>query len=755
MNHSLSFSPSRRLWHVLRNLALGAGCAVLLAGCGANPRLDAPQAPLAAAGPSDEDMLESYRLALQDEGLPLSDVEMRALLSTGEVDRGLGTDDMREVQVYFKHYIHSARPVVERFMRRGQSYIGYTRRIFRERGLPEELAYLAFVESGYNPVAVSRSNAVGMWQFMAGTGRQYGLRQDWWMDERRDPYHATRAAADYLAKLYGDFRDWHLAVAAYNAGEGKIGRALQGTQTETFFALCRSNELLDDKAQLKEETRQYVPRFLAVCKIMRNAEALGFSPAEAVDTERVLQPVAELSARPGTDLAALAGRLNMSWDEFAAYNPAFRRYITPPDRYVPVYVPSTLQAQASLALRDASLTGSGWTTYTVTKGDSMGRISKRTGVPVSVLRQLNRKSEPLRAGAKLRIPGRAGAAPVSVASDKGSSPARAANSAKAANPARAASPAKAPASSQAVAASARDAAPSPATAPAGTSNAAPAGAAIPRGAATHTVQRGDTLASLSRRYGVSVAAISAANPGLANPRSLRAGQVLNLPGASTGAAGSTAVAGSAATAPDRAAQANAQAVADTGAGTPATHTVRPGDTLASLARYYGVSMGAISAANPGLADPHSLRVGQVLNVPGASAVSQAGADSSVKKVPARASTAASGAGRGVTTHTVRRGDTLASLSRRYGVSVAALSAANPQLNPRSLRVGQTITVPAAGSSVSAAPSGGPATYRVQPGDTMWGIARKFNIPPADLLALNNMKDAGDLHPGDFVRVTPY
>ena len=668
MSHSLfSFRSGRRrpVW----KLALCAACAALLAGCGTSPRLDVPETSVAVSTPTDEDMLESYRLALQDEGLPLSDGEMRALLSTGEVDRGLSTDDMREVQVYFKHYIHSARPVVERFMRRGQSYIGYTRRIFRERGLPEELAYLAFVESGYNPVAVSRSNAVGMWQFMAGTGRQYGLQQDWWMDERRDPYHATRAAADYLAKLYDDFGDWHLAVAAYNAGEGKIGRALQGTQTETFFALCRNNELLDDKAQLKEETRQYVPRFLAVCKIMRNAEELGFSPAEAADTERTLLPVAELSARPGTDLAALAGRLNMSWDEFAAYNPAFRRYITPPDRYVPVYVPTSLQAQASALLRDVSLTGSGWATYTVAKGDSMGRISKRTGVPVSVLRQLNRKSEPLKAGTKLRIPGRAGAAQVSVPSGKGGSAATAASSAKSTNPAKSAISAKAPAGARAVSTAA--AKPDPA-------------GSVPAESAAVT----QTFIQAS------------------------------------------------------------------------THTVRHGDTLASLSRHYGVSVAAISAANPQLTNPHSLRVGQVLKLPASPAESAA----SARTVPASSTTVADASAtapkkdtpRKAVTHTVRRGDTLASLSRHYGVSMAAISAANPQLtNPHSLRVGQTITVPAAGSQANAASAKAPATYKVQPGDTMWAIARKFNIPPAELLALNNMKDAGDLHPGDFVRVTPY
>lgn len=555
-------------------LGLFLFCALLLAGCGPK-KLDVPQTPTAMNTPSDDEMLDSFREALKDDGLPLSDVEMRALLSEGVIDRGLSTADMREVQVYFKHYVHSARPVVERFIRRSQPYMAYTRKVFRERGMPEELACLAFVESGYNPVAVSRSNAVGMWQFMAATGRQYGLNQDWWMDERRDPYRATQAAADYLAKLYGDFNDWHLAVAAYNAGEGKIGRALEGAQCDTFFELCRNNGVLDDKMRLKEETQQYVPRFLAMCKIMRNAEALGFRPAEPDEDEPALVPAVELSARPGTDLAALAMKLGMRWDEFAAYNPAFRRYITPPDRYVAVYVPYHAQAQASVLLRDEKLAGTGWGTYTVARGDSMSRISKRTGVPVSVLRQLNRKSEPLKAGARLRIPGRAGSTMVASLSS--------APNVSTSKPAARASASSRAARSQTVAArpSAQASAPKPAASPAATRK----------------------------------------------------------------------------------------------------HTVRSGDTLASLSRRYGVGLDELRQANRQLSDPHVLKIGQVLAIPGK-------------------------------------------------------GAARPVQQAKASGGGAKAT----------------ATYKVQPGDTMWGIARKFNMPPDELLNLNNMNRASTLRPGDFVRI---
>lgn len=543
-------------------LGVLAACILLLGGCGPR-KVEVPEAtPMVVA--EEEDRRELYLQALEDDGLPLSSLELKALLSEGEVDRGLSPEEMREVQVYFKHYVHAARPIIERFLLRSQPYMDYARKVFRDRGMPEELACLAFVESGFNPVAVSRSNAVGMWQFMAATGRQYGLVQDWWMDERRDPYRATHAAADYLAKLYGDFQDWHLAVAAYNAGEGKIGRALEGTRTETFFELCRNNCLLDEKRQLKEETRQYVPRFLAMCKIMRHADALGFKPADPLTDPRAadipaLVPAVAVQARPGTDLAALAKGLGMSWDEFADYNPAFRRYITPPDRQVSVYVPRHAEQTAVALLRDGKLSGHGWSTYVIARGDTMTKISRRTGVPIATLRQLNPRSEPLKAGARLRIPARAGTS---------------------------------------------------------------------------------TLASAP------------------SPKAVATGS-----------------AGKASGRPSSPASRPAQAAA-------ASHTVRRGETMASIARQYGVSLSALRGANARIANPNALSVGQKLSLPQGAKLQTA-----------------SGESRG-----------------QSGGGVRTM------------------------------------TYKVKPGDTLWGIARKFNMPPDELLGLNNMSRTGTLRPGDSVRV---
>ena len=129
------------------------------------------------------------------------------------------------VRYHFVKYSRERRITMEHFLRNAQPYLDYTKSVFRAKGLPEELAYLAYLESGYNPLAVSRSRATGMWQFIVSTGKVYGLRQNWWIDERMDPYRSTRAAGDYLTRLHEIFRDWHLAIASYNGGEGAVGRA--------------------------------------------------------------------------------------------------------------------------------------------------------------------------------------------------------------------------------------------------------------------------------------------------------------------------------------------------------------------------------------------------------------------------------------------------------------------------------------------------------------------------------------------------
>ena len=302
---------------------LGMAALVMLSGCANQQKVESPEL-LSAEARNEAVDLGSLSA--------LSPTEKKAYANTGKLDRNLSPAMETQVRYHFIKYSRERRGTMENFLRNSIPYLNYTKSVFRSRGLPEDLAYLAYLESGYNPVAVSRSNAVGMWQFISSTGKAYGLRQDWWTDERRDPYRSTEAAASYLSRLYDIFHDWHLAVASYNGGEGKIGRAKEATGASKLHEIIQKNDRLDYNLQLREETMLYVPRFLAISKIMRNADTLGIRPASPDADHPVLVPVATLTAKPATDLVELSRRLNMSWKEFLAYNPHILRSISPAGR---------------------------------------------------------------------------------------------------------------------------------------------------------------------------------------------------------------------------------------------------------------------------------------------------------------------------------------------------------------------------------------------------------------------------------------
>jgi len=168
--------------------------------------------------------------------------------------------------------------VVARAFERASRYLPMMRKVFQEKALPEELINLAFIESAVNPWATSKAKAAGIWQFMAPTGRLYGMQVSWWVDERRDPEKATRGAAEYLKNLYRMFDSWELALAAYNAGEGAVQRAIDRQRTRNFWAL-----------RLPKETQLFVPAFMAMTIISKDPERYGFSPPpdEPIETDLV------------------------------------------------------------------------------------------------------------------------------------------------------------------------------------------------------------------------------------------------------------------------------------------------------------------------------------------------------------------------------------------------------------------------------------------------------------------------------------
>lgn len=296
------------------------------------------------SSPSASDAAPSY--SVPDESSVQLSGDQRAALDNeqGQIMRSVPASARPAVENQYKYFLNQGRRNVCVFSKRAEKYLAYVKQTFREKGIPEELAYLACVESGYNPKAQSKAGAAGAWQFMTFTGMKYGLNQDEFRDERLDIYKATEAAAAYLKKLYEQFGDWPTAIAAYNAGEGKMSRACAASGENTFFGVCRRNNELDEKTRLRPETTQYVPRFLAVTAIMDNLDSLGFKSIHPENYE----PMARITVRPGTDLKAMARACNMSWDDFSKNNPHMLKTVSHTELPCDVYVPARV-SDAALA----------------------------------------------------------------------------------------------------------------------------------------------------------------------------------------------------------------------------------------------------------------------------------------------------------------------------------------------------------------------------------------------------------------------
>jgi len=219
---------------------------------------------------------------------------------------------------YFQHRGHSS---FSKWLSRSERYIPLMKEILRKEGMPEDLVYLAMIESGFTPHAVSVANAVGPWQFISGTGKRYDLKINDWIDERRDPIKSTVAAALYLKELYGLFNnDWYLAAAGYNAGENKILRAISMYDTRDFWEISKGS-------YLKRETKDYVPKLLAAAIIAKEPAKYGFAdiaylPAMDLDTVQV-------PAR--TDLELIARLIDAPYQALKELNPELRRWCTPPN----------------------------------------------------------------------------------------------------------------------------------------------------------------------------------------------------------------------------------------------------------------------------------------------------------------------------------------------------------------------------------------------------------------------------------------
>ena len=288
------------------------------------------------------------------------------------------------------------RAIVETGMRRSGRYREMIARVLREEGVPQDLIYLAQAESAFQPLALSRAGARGIWQFVAYRGTEYGLRHTWWVDERQDPEKATRAAAQHLRDLYGVFGDWYLAMAAYNCGPGNVQKGIERTGYADFWELYR-------RKVLPRETRNYVPIILALTLIAKDAAHYGIPPINAD------QPVPTDVVKPGRaiDLRLVAETIDVDVDTLRNLNPALLRMATPGDPSFELHLPTGTAEKFSAEIADIPPEKwVSWRRHRVEAGETLTSIAKKYHVTALAISEANNidRHDALEVGGKLIIP---------------------------------------------------------------------------------------------------------------------------------------------------------------------------------------------------------------------------------------------------------------------------------------------------------------------------------------------------------------
>jgi membrane-bound lytic murein transglycosylase D len=371
---------------------------------------------------------------------------------------------------------------------RGAQYLPMIQDVFRAEGLPLDLAYVPLIESAFKPSAVSRAKAKGIWQFMQGTGLENGLEHDWYIDERSDPEKATRAAAKYLTTLYKMFGDWHLALASYNGGPGRVQRAMKRSRRDDFWDLTASSRYLP------RETRDYVPLILAAIVIARNPAQYGLNvvAANSPHSERiaVYSPI---------DLRKVAEWAEVPVEVIQELNPELRRWTTPvraTDYELKVPEGTGPRILAALATAEPEELAS-FSHYTVKKGETISTIAKKLKVSRTDLAEANylTTKAKLGAGQQLIIP----RAPTTILAARTDTPAPLTESHSV------------------------DAAVASNVHPPAVQNAS-AASGVTR--VTHQVKRGETLLSIAKLYRTTVASLKQSNRISGN--AIKAGQRLTI-----------------------------------------------------------------------------------------------------------------------------------------------------------------------------------------------------------------------------------
>jgi membrane-bound lytic murein transglycosylase D len=278
----------------------------------------------------------------------------------------------------------------DRYRQRGRRYEKIVRTIFRQHGLPEDLFYVGMIESGYLDTARSHAEAVGPWQFIASTGKAYGLRIDHQVDERLNIVKSTQAAARYLRDLYNIFGSWELALCAYNKGEYGIIRSIRKGNTRNYLELVR-------KRLLPDETVNYVPKIAAARELYRNPQSYGMQ--QLFDSSMEIPILAKFKKK--IDLLRLSKEMNITYSELRQINPDIKGQVVTTKGSFSLVIPR----EKKELLQKYGQSADRLTTYIVQKGDTLHAIARRFGIEVAELLQINKiKADQLRPNQEIRVP---------------------------------------------------------------------------------------------------------------------------------------------------------------------------------------------------------------------------------------------------------------------------------------------------------------------------------------------------------------
>lgn len=545
----------------------------------------------------------------------------------------------RRVLAWVDAYLGKSRRSLENSLRRSGRYLAMARRIFREEGIPQDLAFLAHVESGFRHNALSHAKALGLWQFMRGTACLYGLRCDNYVDERLDPEKSTRAAARYLRDLYQQYDDWYLALAAYNTGAGKVNRAIRRAGSRDFWRIAQTRHLYN-------ETRNFVPAILAVTIIAKSPGAYGL----ATETDPSLVYESATVDSP-TDLRIVARCTGAPLSILQELNPALLLTQTPPqaDAYE-VRMPLGLSERFAREIaRVPPAERLVYLRHKVRSGETLGLLARRYRTTVRAIQDANRlgRSTLIRIEQTLQIPSRSAGDWLGVFDWSGKT------------------------------------------------------------SVTHEVRRGETISEIAKTYGSSGRAIQQANH-LTNPHRICIGQLLKIP-----------VPEALATA-----RVNGEAGQD-----PAGHRGQSADTAAERA--------ASAASHEDLADSLG-RVASTAHIVEA-------ARRSIREQQEREAAATPPP----RVYVVRRGDTLSEIAAAHGARVADLTRWNGLQSRAAIHPGQQLMVSAPSSRTT---QGQPRVHVVKRGDSLWSIAKHYGVRVAELAAWNGIGTRGIIRPGQQLQL---